>query len=157
MEETIELTVTHTNDYREGPKLWIVQGLPSDDESGNLEDRDTYGVELTLPDRENYHVFQLSLDLGFYDEKLLRTFTSIEEAILYSKQQFYLFTGEYPFISNGKVTSGYHPMGERVNVETSNIEDEICDITGYGNRYLIIIKSNNEIRSYSLDYSAIWD
>jgi hypothetical protein len=155
-----EFLVKHTDDYRSGPHLECIE-LPDpeigDDEAKEklLEDN-FFEADFELLDNK-YHVFHLSIDFCIGNTYLLKSFDSKDDAVNYAKQQYVLFTGSNPFMSQG-MTVAYHPKGDRPEI---NIDGMTCDIVnddddGDNYEYIIII-SHDYFESHSLNPFAVWE
>jgi len=140
-----KLILIHTDDYRAGPHLYINDGDYKDHD-------DAYNVEFAVKNNK-YIVYQLSLDCGDYDLKSLREFEKINNAISYSKQQYYLYTGNYPFIIDG-YTSSYKATGTRPEI---NVDDGMkCEIDNSDGIDYIVIINDDHFEAHSLNLFAEW-
>lgn len=169
--------VLHTNDYRSGPELYYIKqdeqnkeeeedGFVIDEDNGSTE-CDNENIEKEYLDgeyvefefsKEKFTVYRLMLYIGDYQLKKLHDgFTNIDDAYLFCRQQYYLYSGDFPFISNGKSDSACHPLGERERVD---IPDDAKCLLDEGESYecsdYLIVISNNFFRDYSLNPYSVW-
>lgn len=154
--EVREFLVKHIDDYRSGPRLEFIE-LPNseidDEEQEKLLEDDFFEAEFELPD-VRYHVFHLSIDYCQGNTYLLKSFDNKNDAVLYAKQQYTLFTGDCPFISNG-ITVGYHPNGNRPEINIEGIDCDIVNDDDDTHDYITII-SHDYFESHSLNPFTIW-
>jgi hypothetical protein len=154
-----EFLVRHNDDYRAGPSLERIElSDPEicDNEAAKeklLEDN-FFEAEFDLPDNR-FHVFHLSIDFCAGNTYLLKSFNRKDDAENYAKQQYALFTGNDPFISNG-MTVAYHPKGDRQEVNTEGITCDILNDEDNNYEYIVII-SYTYFESHSLNPFAVWE
>lgn len=150
----------HIDDYRNGPELCVLKeydGSQDEDEEEEEDDVDCYDdIEFEIPNEKKYHVYHLSLGIRDYDVKLLNSFDLEYDAQNYAKQQYTLFTGDYPFIADGGASSAYHPTGKRLKIKVP--EEMKCDIVDddANNYKYIIILHEKDFEAHSLNPFAVW-
>ncbi len=151
-----EFTVEHLDDYRTGARLYMSEkgdeGYFSDSDDENVPMEAYLHVEFELKD-DRYHIFHLILDIGQHEVRLLKTFDTEKDAEDYSKQQYFLVTGDYPFIVDG-MNSAYKSTGDRLKVDVKYKKD--IKPTDDNTYEYIIIMSKTMVNAHSLDGSAEW-
>ena len=167
-ENTYKLTVVHVDSWESGPHLRIksnekfdlIENTSSKSESKGengdpllTDDMNRYVIHLkTLANK--YTVYQLLLGIEGYDSINLKVFENLESAVIYSKQQYKLFTDDYPFITTG--LDWKKAEGSRPEIEMDS--HMICEIKtpGYDDYSYIIIIADNHVETHSLDGNAEW-
>ena len=154
--EKITLSIRRTDDYRGGPKVWIID----DDEESEWE------VTIDPPQAHKYRVYYIGLGIGEVKVTSLRSFDSYENARGYCQAQFKLTTQEDPFCAEGGMTAGYHPTGKRTKIQfksdyqityDAQNEEHVSDIKDYdcSNFYhALLIDNSREV--IPLEYDYIW-
>lgn len=154
--------VTHTDDYRTGPHLYSTEILSDEERSEGSEENEgdedgvnTYEIELEVSQKAR--VYHLLLYIGDYDARFCAEFDQIEDAELYAGQQYFLYTGDYPFIVTG-MTSAYKSKGERIKIpvpETMQCDLEEPDYGDCAYEYILIV-STEHFSAHSLNPFAEW-
>ena len=138
----------YTDDYRKGPKLDLYEV----DEPDLPEDTIT-NIQFTLKNEE-YQVFHLILDVDDHEVIFLRSFQTYDSAKSYAQQQYFLATGNYPFIKTGE-QSMTHAHGNRPEIPiTYPLEIEIDEY--YEKTEFLIIMKDTMFTTHSLNCSAEW-
>lgn len=152
-----------TNDYRSGREIYFLEVHESDDENNDFDETEecVYTVTFEIdPDRYSVYYLYLEYDSNVVPDRL-NNFPSLEQAELYCKQQFYHYTDSFPFVSNGKYSSSYHPDGSRPEVDLTHTEpheyilqrkEELLD----GESWLVIV-GDDFIKGHSLGDCDIWE
>jgi hypothetical protein len=146
--------ITHYESCYCGAELDSKEIFDIEDYEKDSEDENNYHyVDFLI--NQNYRVYYL--ETGSYDTELLKEFPILQEAIVYAKQQYFLFTGNFPFIVNSELKNPYKLNGLRIQVPIpKRMKLAINSISDKHNEYLIII-SDKHFESHSLDRCAIWD
>ena len=99
-------------------------------------------------------VYKLTIGIGEEYTDKLKSFKEFEDAELYAKQQYYLYTRNYPFIADG-MTSGYKSKGSRPPIDI--LPNTKCDIKEKNDAYeYILIMSDDYFSAHSLNPFAEW-
>lgn len=142
----------HCDDYRTGPKLHIKKWVDNDAE--DEDDISTFTVDIDIT--ENFVVYHAMFgeNVKF---KRLKEFVKLESAVAYAKTQYYLYTGDYPFIVDG-MTSAYKSTGHRPEFKIE--ENMVCEIPDDPEKdfYVeyIIISNGLTVEAHSLNEYAEW-
>ena len=108
---TTTFKVTHTDDYREGPALYTEKLSDDSDDESSSDEEYTISYEIDIKKTTNYVIYYIYMGIGDCKLKKLAERETKEEAEEFAKQQYKLYTGDYPFITSG-YSSAYHPEGE---------------------------------------------
>lgn len=147
--------LSYSDDYRSGPSLQISE--ITEFESHDLVNcSETYEIE--IPFTEEYQVYFLALGIGeTVFEKIGPTFKQKDDAEIFAKKQYYLRTGDFPFMATG-MTHAYHPKGKRSPIDIN--EDDVSFVnfenTDSMFREFLLISNGNYIDSHSLNPFAQW-
>lgn len=150
--------VTHTDDYREGPALYtekLSDSSDDDDDESSSDEEYTISYEIDIKKTTNYVIYYIYMGIGDCKLKKLAERETKEEAEEFAKQQYKLYTGDYPFITSG-YNSAYHPEGER---KAFHIDEEQECLIPKGNddgHDHLIISNGNYIETHSLNHFAVW-
>ena len=94
-------TVAHEDGWHSGPHLEMfekgMEGYFSDSDDEDLPMNAFTNVEFKL-NNHDFHVFHLIMYFEECEVRLLKVFKTEEEAETYAKQQYFLTTGNYPFV-----------------------------------------------------------
>jgi hypothetical protein len=116
-----KICVETNNDYRSG------QRIKGEIVSEDVEEKDDCSLYFNCNvNSKTYKVYQL-MDLTQYPNpsvKFLKEFNDVNQANIYSKQQFCHYTGTDPFIASD-MTLGYKSTGNRPDVD---LKDSTCDV-----------------------------
>jgi hypothetical protein len=129
-----------------GLRYWLEE-VNEENEQDFLAD-----INFEIPQNEQVDVYLLTIDIGQCDSRLLQTFSNETEATTFAKQQFFLATGNYPFISLGD-NKGHRPVitipeGMMPCVEPDCLVDD--------QSYALLIMSKDTQRVYALNATIIW-
>jgi hypothetical protein len=125
-------------------------------DSNDTTDEETYDVE--VPFTQEYQVYFLALGIG---EIILNpigpSFKLSDDAELFAKKQYYLRTGDYPFVVTG-ISNSYHSKGKREIIPISDDEEEsLIDFKKDDMfREFLLISNGNYVESHSLNPFAQW-
>ena len=127
--------------------------LSSDSEPDEPDDLDNF-YEITLQVNQNYRIYHLMICDGYADVKFLAEFNNLIRAKLYTNQQYYLYTGDYPFVVTG-YTGFYRETGHRPPIEIP--EDMTCviqkpDDSYYDSPQYLLIVNLHSFRDVSLGF-----
>ncbi len=147
MLKRVAIKVKHTDDYRSGPSLHVV-----DEEGEDL----SYEV-----DDKHFFVYQAQINqCGCGSRvKLLGKFDNYETADKFAKKMYTMITGDGPFIQDG-ITSAYHPTGKRERPEEEEEEEEenkysFLEDNNEDEPYLLVV-ADDLFETHSLNPFAIW-
>ncbi len=164
--------VTHTDDYRAGPHLHV-RGPDSEGDNSSSEDEESdtkksgdeglsseeegpnrYTIELEVGP-SLVRVWHLILGIGYYDANQVADFCTTEEAELFAKQQYYLYTGDFPFIVDG-MTCAYKSEGSRAEIPVPETME--CKLEKPNNDEIeyLLIADGEKVRAHSLNPFAEW-
>lgn len=104
--KTASFRLIHTDDYREGPVLCAVREDPikdeeeeekeeGSDEEQEDENEDSYHAD--IPITEKFVLYHAYLEFGETALTPLKEYNTKKEAEQAAKQQYTLYTGDYPF------------------------------------------------------------
>lgn len=119
-----------------------MDGYFSDSDDEDLHMNAFTNVEFKL-NNTDFHVFHLIMYLEECEVRLLKTFKTEEEAETYAKQQYFLTTGNYPFVDEKR---NEIPITYSKNVDL--VDDDTYE-------YLIIM-NNETMEAHSLNQIAEW-
>jgi len=152
MQNIRELAIVRTDDNH-GPRLYIAT------ENNPAGWNDEYDIDFQI-DNSKYMVYHLVLDFCAYNLKFLKQFDQLDDAILYSQKQYYLYTRTYPSIIANFSVMG-NPSSNRsieskpeIEIELNEVSD-LKEIDSNCTNFIIII-NNNHFEAHSLDPSAKW-
>lgn len=140
------------DDYRTGPHLYAYKWEDGDKEK--LAELNYYQVEIPITtDIVVYHAILTDdddwdlIDIGRFSNKNL--------AEQFAKEQYYLYTGDFPFIVDG-MTMAYKSTGNRKEITIPKdakckIEENEDDALEY-----LLISNGNIAEGHSLDMYAEW-
>lgn len=121
---------------------------------------DASKIDLPFWDDQKYRVYHL----GLVDEdghlQTMKFFDKKEQAKLYCKQQYYLYSGDFPFVKTGEKKGSfyYESTGKREEIEVS---DEMeCDFKEKYDPYagvLVVIRGKKIITFSDLNPYSVWD
>jgi len=143
-----------TDTFNSGPSLDIE---PWEDYENN--DEDEYYYRLDIEFTSDYIVYHTLLGYESHDHielKPIAKFQTHKEAQTFAKIQYYLYTGDYPFIVDG-ITSGYKSTGSRKEIRID--KDVPCLLVKPKNINMleyIIISNGLTVESHSLNEFAEW-
>lgn len=146
--------INNTDSYHSGRSLVVYEhdgrGNIFDEDKEDLDKDDIlrikdefFEMNVTLTN-ETYHVFQIDITFADVETRLLRKFTSYEDADQYCKEQYTLFTDNYPFIYGAR---------KAFEIKSTNCDVKQTDKDYY--QYLIIIGSDT-FNSHSLGMFDEW-
>lgn len=146
----------YSDDYREGPSLSIIEidDFESDEPSANHDE----SYDLEIPFTLEYQVYFLALGVGeIVMNALGSTFQNLADAELFAKKQYYLRTGDFPFVATG-ITNAYHSKGKREAISISDDTDKSLIDFKHDDifREFLIISNGNFVESHSLNPFAKW-
>lgn len=141
---TKQIYVRHTDDYRDGPELICDfveshdssnesnnssnesdnssnESDNSSDESNNIDDKNNIIINIYVNDK--YRVYYIGLDIGDEIVDFLKEFENFDDALFYCKQQYFLYTGDFSFTSDGDCNSASHPNGGRPEIDVPDEMD----------------------------------
>jgi hypothetical protein len=144
---------THTDDYRSGPYLSIE---PWDDRNeDDLPEGENFVANIEITTR--YIVYHTLL--GFTnDAQIIRIadFETKDAATNFAKEQYYLYTGDFPFIVDD-MTYAYKSTGSRKEIKID--ENAMCKLNRPKDIDMIeyiIISNGSTIEAHSLNPYAEW-
>lgn len=154
---TVSYTALHTDDYRSGPRLYLLDVNDMEEREDNWN-----SAEIELEMDENYRVYLLWFqDNGENSLEFRGIFDTKEKADEYCERQFILRNRIAPFRSNVATTSSWHPEGTRAELpdnwnDNMDEEDEVGDDDD-GERYLIVVSTKlHHPYSFSLHLQSVW-
>jgi hypothetical protein len=143
--------ITHHDTWADGCSLTFEE-INSDDDSDSNSSSDSYDMDkimnsysVEFPVNKSYRIYQLILGIGYNYINLIKKFKILDDAVLFSKQQYYLYTGNYPFIDDKRSKIKIPDKTKCLLTEYNSSEDS----------YLVII-SENHIENHSLNCFAKW-
>jgi len=113
----------------------------------------------------SYDVYKISLDGSEIYQELIKSFKSIKNAILFSMQQYYMYTNCFPLIPTGiynKITIGkiivkVPYLGRKMIDVPKNMENFVgCKDEFYGCPEFIMILSKSHCECHPLDKYNKW-
>lgn len=155
-------TLSHTDDYRSGPRLDMTEG--------EHEEAEDSFVDTFLVDEEgHFYIYQVTFPCGEPFITCISRHDTFEDAEKVVEKYYYKITGDYPFRQDGGTTGFYHLTGKRERQyppsprdegEESSSEDDEDDVNSLqmdedGHEYLVIISKDSE-KSFSLNPFAVW-
>ena len=130
------LKLTHTDDCKNGPRMYVEEvdcdyEIPDDDGDIYVDD---FKVSV------NFDVYKISLDYGEVEADLIKSFQTKDEAILFFKQQYFLYTG------NKK---------DQIEIP-EDMKSQLGEESYDGGPEYIMILSQNHVEAHSLHKFAKW-
>jgi hypothetical protein len=130
------------------------------EEDDEYEYVESYEIRLIVDTRPR--VYHLLLDIGpEYEARMVAQFDTVEEAEIFAKQQYFLYTDNYPFIVTGmglayKSTGLREPVPISANAVCVLEEPEPDNCVGEGARQYLVIVDQERFISHSLNVDAEW-
>lgn len=142
--------ITETDSWGYGPSLsfdeWTEEGQ-EDLEKGSWEEKEV----LEIPETDTFCVYHLVWDIGSTNLIKLAEFSDYHQAKKFAKEEYFLTTGDYPFIKT------HDGKGNRK--EFTIPEDRNRTTKDYDGKQLIeylIISGQEILRGHSLNPYATW-
>lgn len=155
MSTTRKFKVWYSSDYRDGVQLHEAEFLDGEyEDHPPLSEEDIYNIEFQVEDEKNLVFYFEILYDNELDLILLKKFDNLSDAVLYSKQQYYHITKDFPFITTG-MTSAYNPTGNRDSVSLENSKRNIGELDSNSYVFIIII-NDTHFEGHSLGNFDIW-
>lgn len=153
----VALKVKHTDDYRSGPSLNVVDNIQNDSEEEKEEEE---GVDLSYEvDDKHFFVYQAQINQCGCGStvKLLGKFDNYETADKFAKKIYTIITGDAPFIQDG-IDTAYHPTGKRERIEEEEEEEDkysFLEDNHEDEPYLLVV-ADDLFETHSLNPFAVW-
>lgn len=157
---TTKWILAHHDDYRSGPHLSI-GFLNENGESESESDSNSFEIDdqkytIEIENTDKFVVYHTLLHLEEAELIPIEEFDTKGEAESFAKEQYYLYTGNFPFIVDG-MTCAYKSTGERKEIQIN--ENAVCKLINpedIDDEEYLIISNGTYITAYSLNPSAEW-
>lgn len=143
----------YSDDYRCGPELTLCD----DDEIVDQSDPEEQFIDIDVPISDEISVYFLSFltDVEIF-EKIGPSFKTKQDAKDFAKTQYYLRTGNFPFVTDN-ITSSCHRNGERKSFPVSPNEKSLIQQPQDTDMIEFLVITNGDfIETFSLNEFAAW-
>lgn len=145
----------YTDNWHSGPCLSISDW--NEEEHSKLLDDCCDSQKVEIQETKNYTIYYCTYGIDYVELDEIGLFEKWNDAEQFAKEQYFLYTGDFPFIRSGDYDNNYNSKGSRKEfligpntiLKFNKKDDDLA-------REFLIISNGDKIGGYSLNPFAEW-